>query len=97
MARVCQPELKKRPVAVAPPQSERALILSVSTEAQKEGIFKGMSLGKAVKLCPDLIVLPPNPELTAKACRVLAKVVSLYTPLCYHFLTVHIYLDVTGT
>ena len=97
VARVCQPELKKRPVAVAPPQSERALILSASIEAQKEGIFKGMSLGKAVKLCPDLSVLPPNPELTAKACRVLAKVVARYTPLWEPFRPGHIYLDVTGT
>ena len=56
-----------------------------------------MSLGKALKLCPDLIVLPPNPELTAKACRVLAKVVARYTPLWEPFRPGHIYLDVTGT
>jgi len=97
VARVCQPEFRERPVAVALPQSERALILSVSTEAQKEGIFKGMYLEKAVKLCPDLTVLPPNPELTAKACQVLAKVVARYTPLWEPFRPGHIYLDVTGT
>ena len=34
--RVVRPELKDRPVAVAPPRSERALILSASAEAREE-------------------------------------------------------------
>ncbi|MEJ2726384.1 MAG: DNA polymerase IV, partial [Deltaproteobacteria bacterium] len=41
VARVCRPELRGRPVVVAPPLSERALIVSVSPEARKQGIFKG--------------------------------------------------------
>jgi DNA polymerase-4 len=97
VARVCQPELRDRPVAVAPPQSERALILSASPEARKEGIFKGMPLSKAMKLCPDLTALPPNPGLTEKACKVLSEVAAQYTPLWEPFRPGHIYLDVTGT
>jgi len=97
VARVSQSELRDRPVAVAPPHSERALILSVSSEARREGIFKGMPLGKAMKFCPDLAVLPPNQGLTGKACKVLAKVVAQYTPLWEPSRPGHIYLDVTGT
>ena len=97
VARVSQPELKDRPVAVAPPHSERALILSVSAEARREGIFKGMPLGKAMKFCPDLTVLSPNQDLTGKACQTLAKVVTQYTPLWEPSRPGHIYLDVTGT
>ena len=97
MARVCQPGLRDRPVVVAPPQSERALILSVSPEARKEGIFKGMPLGKAVKLCPDLTVLPPDPGLTERACQSLVKVVTQYTPLWEPSRPGHIYMDLTGT
>lgn len=95
--RVCHPELRDRPVAVAPTHVERALILSISSEARREGIFKGMPLGKAMKFCPDLTVLPPNPGLTEKAARVLAEVVARYTPLWEPFRPGHIYLDVTGT
>jgi len=84
-------------VAVAPPHPERALILSVSSEARREGIFKGMPLGKAMKFCPDLTVLSPNRDLTGKACKVLAKVVAQYTPLWEPSWPGHIYLDVTGT
>lgn len=96
-ARVCRPELRGRPVAVAPLQSERSLLLSVSREARKEGIFKGMDLGKAVKFCPDLIVLPPDQDLLARASRALAGVVSCYTPLWEPSRPGHVYLDVTGT
>ena len=97
VARVVRPELRNRPVAVAPPHSERALILSVSAEARQEGIFNGMPLGKAIKFCPSLTVLPPDHDLTAKACRLLAGVVARYTPLWEPSQPGHIYLDVTGT
>ena len=97
VARVILPELRGRPVAVAPPYSERALILSVSAEARQEGIFKGMPLGKAMKFCPGLTVLPLDHDLTTKACQVLAGVVARYTPLWEPSQPGHIYLDVTGT
>jgi DNA polymerase-4 len=97
VARVSRLELRDRPVAVAPLHSDRALIISVSPEARREGIFKGMALGKAVKFCPDLAVLPPDRELTGRACRVLARMVAQYTPLWESSRPGHIYLDVTGT
>ncbi len=95
--RVCQPGLQDRPVVVAPPHSERGLILSVSPEARQEGIFKGMPLGKAKKYCPGLTVLPPNPELTGRASQVLTQVATQYSPLWEPFRPGHVYLDVTGT
>lgn len=95
--RVCQPELRDRPVAVAPSQSERALILSVSPEARKEGVSKGMPLVKALKSCPSLTVLPPNPGLMERACQTLTKMVAQYTPLWEPSRPGHVYLDLTGT
>jgi DNA polymerase-4 len=97
VARVCRPELRDRPVVVAPPLSERALIVSVSPEARKQGIFKGMSLAKATQHCPDLTVLPPDPDLADKACRGLTKLVARYTPLWEPSRPGHVYMDVTGT
>lgn len=97
VARASRPELRERPVVVAPLHSERASILSVSHEARREGIFKGMPLGKAVKFCPDLVVLPPDRERTEKASTVLAGMASRYTPLWEPYRPGHIYLDVTGT
>jgi DNA polymerase-4 len=97
VARVSQPELRGRPVAMAPPHSERALILSASPEARREGIFTGMPLGKAIKSCPDLTILPPNQDRAGKASEALATVVAHYTPLWEPSRPGHIYLDVTGT
>jgi len=97
VARVDHPELRDRPVAIAPLHSERALILSVSMEARRGGIFKGMPLGKARRFCPELRVLPPDRDLTGKVSQVLAGVVARYTPLWEPSRPGHIYLDVTGT
>ncbi len=95
--RVCRPEFMGKPVVVALPNSERALVLSVSAEARREGIFKGMPLGRALNFCPHLTVLPPNPGLMEKAFQALGKKVSQYTPLWEPVRPGHIYLDVTGT
>ena len=97
VARVCRPELRARPVVVAPPRSDRAPILSVSSEARKEGIFKGMPLSKAIKFCPALTVLPPNPGLAERASKILGEMAARYTPLWEPSRPGHIYLDITGT
>jgi len=97
VARISRPELRERPVVVAAPRSERSLILSVSREAQSEGVFKGMPLGKAKKLCPGLTVLPPDPKVMEEACQNLARSAARYTPLYEPSRPGHIYLDLTGT
>jgi DNA polymerase IV len=97
VARVSRTELRGRPVVVAPAHSERAIVLSSSSEAREEGVFKGMPLAKALKVCPGLSVLPPDPDLTQKAARVLSGVAARYTPLWEPSHPGHVYLDVTGT
>ena len=97
LERVNRPELRDRPVVIAPPRSDRAIILSVSPEARKEGVFKGMGLGSALRFCPDLTVLPPNPGLLEEGCRLLSATAARYTPLWEPARPGHVYLDVTGT
>jgi DNA polymerase-4 len=97
LERIGRPELRDRPVVVAPLHSDRALILSASSEARIEGVFKGMALGAAMKFCPELIVLPPNPVLTEKGTGVLSKLAVQYTPVWEPVRPGHVYLDLTGT
>jgi len=97
LERANRPELRDRPVVIAPPRSERAVILSVSSEARREGIFKGMALGSALRFCPDLTVLPPNPALLEKGCRLLSVAAARYTPLWEPSRPGHMYMDITGT
>lgn len=89
--------MRDRPVVIAPPQSDRTLILAASAEARKEGIFKGMAIGKALRFCPELAVLPPNPDLVERGSVLLAKAVAEYTPVWEPSKPGHIYLDITGT
>jgi DNA polymerase-4 len=97
LERLNHPEYRGRPVVVAPPRSDRALILAVSSEARKEGIYKGMALGNALRFCPELTVLPPNPGLTEKGSRLLTRTVAEYTPIWEPSRPGHVYMDLTGT
>lgn len=97
LERASRPELRERPVVIAPPRADRAIILFASPEARREGIFRGMTLGNAIRFCPDLMVLPPNPLLVEKGCRIMSAAVARYTPLWEPARPGHIYMDVTGT
>jgi DNA polymerase IV len=91
------PELRTRPLAVAPPGVDRAIILALSAEARLAGLEQGMPVRKAQRLCPDLIVLPPNPRLYARASRALHQILRLFAPAIEPRGYGHAFLDLTGT
>ncbi|HWA57995.1 MAG TPA: hypothetical protein VG692_12120 [Gemmatimonadales bacterium] len=91
------PALRERPVAVAPPGADRATVLALSLEARIAGVTRGMPVSKAKKVCPDLILCPPNPRLYARASRALHEILSRYAPIIEPKGYGHAYLDVTGT
>jgi DNA polymerase-4 len=91
------PALRTRPVAVAPPGAERAVVLALSTEARRAGIEKGMVVRQALKQCPDLVIIPPNPRLYARASRALHEILRVYAPVIEPRGYGHAFLDLTGT
>jgi DNA polymerase-4 len=91
------PELRTRPLAVAPSGADRATILALSAEARLAGLEPGMPVRKAQRLCPDLIVLPPNPTLYAKASRALHDILRTFAPAIEPRGYGHAFLDLTGT
>jgi DNA polymerase-4 len=91
------PDLRTRPVAVAPPGAERAVVLALSTEARHAGIRKGMVVRQALKQCPDLMIIPPNPRLYARASRALHEILRAYAPVIEPRGYGHAFLDLTGT
>ena len=91
------PALRSRPIVVAPPGADRATVLALSLEARKAGITRGMLLPKARKICPDLVILPPNPTLYARASRALTDVLKRYAPIIEPKGYGHAFLDVSGT
>jgi DNA polymerase-4 len=91
------PALRTRPVAVAPPGAERAVVLALSTEARRAGIERGMVVRQARKLCPDLVLIPPNPRLYARASSALHEILRAYAPVIEPRGYGHAFLDLTGT
>jgi DNA polymerase IV len=91
------PALRTRPVAVAPPGAERAVVLALSTEARRAGVERGMAVRQARKLCPDLVLIPPNPRLYARASSALHEILRAYAPVIEPRGYGHAFLDLTGT
>ena len=95
--RVIHPELRLRPVVIAPPGSVRSVVTALSSEARDAGVRRGMALAKAVKYCRNLIVLPPNEPLYARASRAIHRVLEEFSPVLEPSGYGHAYLDITGT
>ena len=81
LARVIHANLRGRPVAVAPLNSERALLQCISAEAAAEGVHAGTSIYHARRSCPSLIVIAPDPHLMAKGSRALLELSGEFTPI----------------
>lgn len=97
LARICDPSLRGRPVAVAPGHSERAPIQHLSSEARSEGIFEGMPLFRARRLCPSLITLLPDPIRVSGGNRALINLTREYSPVWEPSSSGRMYLDLTGS
>jgi DNA polymerase-4 len=94
---VVHPELRGRPVVVAPLGIARSIVTALSAEAWRAGIRKGMVLSKAMRYCRDTIVLPPNEPLYLRASRAIFKILAIYSPVIEPSGHGHAYLDITGT
>jgi protein ImuB len=55
-------ELLSRPAALAPEPGAAQLVGEASGPAEKLGIRAGMRLGEALSRCPELALVPPDPE-----------------------------------
>jgi DNA polymerase IV len=95
--RLAAPDLRGRPLAVAPPGADRATVLALSPEARAAGIVRGMAVRLARRRCPDLVLLPPNPRLYARASRALHELLRVYAPVIEPRGWGHAFLDLTGT
>ena len=91
------PQLRRRPLAIAPLAADRAVLLAVSAEARSAGLRRGMAVALARRICPDLIVRPPNPHRYAAAHRALYEILARVAPVIEPRGWGHAYLDITGT
>ena len=57
------PDLRGKPIAVAPLLSNTTCAIAASYEAKAYGVKTGTNIGEARKMCPGLIVAPSRPKL----------------------------------
>ncbi|HET7522466.1 MAG TPA: DNA polymerase IV [Bacillales bacterium] len=91
-----QPELKGKPLAIAGDAKERrGIVVTSSYEARARGVKTTMPVWEARRLCPDLIVRPPNFERYRKASAAMFGILRGYTSLVQPVSIDEGYLDLT--
>ncbi len=97
LARLDNPTLRTRPVAVASVHASRAIIREVSGEAEDAGVVPGLPADRARRRCPSLRLVPPNPSRIARAHHALLPSITPIAPIWESYKPGHFFLDLTGT
>ena len=91
------PEIEGKPAAVAgDPVNRTGIILTANYEARKYGIKTTMILREAFRLCPDLIIIPPDHSFYEKISKEVMQILSSYTPVIEQNSIDEAWLDMTG-
>jgi len=91
------PELKGKPAAVAgDPKKRSGIILAANYEARNYGVATTMVLHEAKKLCPELIIVPPDHEFYEKNSKAVMDILSRYTPVVQQNSIDEAWMDLTG-
>lgn len=89
--------LKGRPAAVAgDPKNRMGIILAANYDARAFGVKTTMLVHEALKLCPGLVLVPPEHSLYERKSREVMEILSRYTPIVQQNSIDEAWLDLTG-
>jgi len=91
------PKLALQPIAVGGEPSRRGVIATCNYIARKQGIHSAMASSHAIRLCPDLIIVPPNFKLYKQVSAQIRDIMLRYTDVIEPLSLDEAYLDVTNT
>lgn len=92
-----KPELAGQPVAVGGSAEGRGVISAASYEARKFGVYSAIPTARALELCPNLVLLPPDFQRYTSVSRQIMGIFKRYTPLVEPLSLDEAFLDVRGT
>ncbi|NDY71949.1 hypothetical protein DO021_10505 [Desulfobacter hydrogenophilus] len=95
---MASPDLKDRPVVIAPLEAPRAVVYDMNEPAFREGIRKRMPLSRVLSRHRHIKVLPPRFNRYAQAMKEITKQGLAFTPAVESGMgDGHLFLDITGT
>jgi DNA polymerase-4 len=89
------PSLRGKPLAVGGQPDRRGVVAAASYEARAFGVRSAMSMAKAVRLCPSLVIVPPDFARYRTASQAVFAIFREVTPLVEPLSLDEAYLDVT--
>ncbi len=89
------PSLRGKPVAVGGSPERRGVVAAASYEARAFGVHSAMSMARAVRLCPALVIVPPDFARYKAASNAVFSIFREVTPLVEPLSLDEAYLDVT--
>ncbi len=89
------PALRGLPVAVGGRPDQRGVVAAASYEARAFGVRSAMSMARAVRLCPSLVIVPPDFGRYRFASQAVFSIFREVTPLVEPLSLDEAYLDVT--
>ena len=89
------PALRGKPLAVGGRPDRRGVVAAASYEARAFGVHSAMPMATAVRLCPALVIVPPDFSRYKAASTVVFKILREVTPLVEPLSLDEAYLDVT--
>ncbi len=92
-----RPELRGKPLGIGGPPNTRSVLCTASYEARKYNVKAAMPSAQALRLCPNLILLPPNFELYKKESRSVHEIFRRFTDQVEPLSLDEAYLDVTDS
>jgi DNA polymerase IV len=91
------PQLKGKPLIVGATPQQRGVVAAASYEARRFGVHSAMPTSQAIRLCPDLIIMPVRMSRYSEISKQIHQLFYDYTDLIEPLSIDEAFLDVTGS